>query len=133
MKKFVTIIGGLSLATSLALAQTGSSGPAGTQHGVATNTGAPPSYQYDPAFGASGGSGHGVGINGGTHSGPLVGSPHVSTSAATNDSAFGASGGSGHSVGVRGGTHSGPMVSTPNPSAGASVNYSNAPSAPNNR
>ena len=88
MKKFVATIGGLSLATSLVLAQTGSSGSggatAGTQRG-ATNTGIPPSYQHDPAFGASGGSGHSVGVRGGTHSGPMVSTPNPSAGASVNN------------------------------------------------
>jgi hypothetical protein len=72
MKKLLTTIGCLAFATSLAFAQSGS-GPNNT--GAAGN-GAQTYPGHDPAFHASGGTGHGVGINGGTHTGTVIGSPY---------------------------------------------------------
>jgi hypothetical protein len=83
MKKLLTTIGCLAFASSVALGQSGS-GPNNTG---AAGAGAQSYPGHDPAFHASGGTGHGVGINGGTHTGTVIGSPYGAAGAQNTNSA----------------------------------------------
>jgi hypothetical protein len=78
MKKFFVTIGCLGFTTLLGLAQSSTDVP---NNLGAAGTGAQPYPGHDPAFHASGGSGHGVGINGGTRSGTIVGTPYSAAGA----------------------------------------------------
>lgn len=84
MKNFVTIIGCLAIATSLGLAQT-----TDTQNNIGAAGVGSTAPGHDPAFHASGGTGHGVGINGGTHTGSVIGSPYGAAGAQNTNSARG--------------------------------------------
>lgn len=72
MKKMITTIGCLAIAASLGVAQTTT---ADTQNNIGAAGAGSSAPGHNPAFAPSGGSGHGVGVNGGTHTGSVVGTP----------------------------------------------------------